>query len=122
MLIMPQKKIKFMDKIVANNLKKLRETARYTQDQVAQILGLSRSAYSNYEAGTREVPYDIIERASDLYGCDMEILFYENENVDSLIMASAFRIEGLSAEDSKEIIRFKDIVKSYIKMESLEMR
>lgn len=122
MLSMPQKKIKFMDKIVANNLKKLRETARYTQDQVAQILGLSRSAYSNYEAGTREVPYDIIERASDLYGCDMEILFYENENVDSLIMASAFRIEGLSAEDSKEIIRFKDIVKSYIKMESLEMR
>lgn len=111
-----------MDKIVANNLKKLRETARYTQDQVAQILGLTRSAYSNYEAGTREVPYDIIERASDLYGCDMEILFYENENVDSLIMASAFRIEGLSAEDSKEIIRFKDIVKSYVKMESLEMR
>lgn len=54
--------------MLANNLKKLRETAFYTQEQVSQALGVSRSAYSNYESGEREVPYDILEKASNLFG------------------------------------------------------
>ena len=111
-----------MDKTIARNLKKLRETARYTQDEVAQALGITRSAYSNYESGDREVPYDVIEKASDFFGCDMTVLFEENENVDAMILASAFRIDGIAPEDAGEIMRFKDIVKSYLKMEAIEAR
>ena len=111
-----------MDRIIARNLKKLRETARYTQDEVAQALGITRSAYSNYESGDREVPYDVIEKASDFFGCDMTVLFEENENVDAMILASAFRIDGIAPEDAGEIMRFKDIVKSYLKMEAIEAR
>ena len=96
--------------------------ARYTQDDVAQALGITRSAYSNYESGEREAPYDILEKASDLFGCEMFVLFEENENVEALILASAFRLEGLTETDSAEIIRFKDIVKSYLKMEAIEAR
>ena len=111
-----------MDKIIARNIKKLRETARYTQDEVAQALGVTRSAYSNYESGDREVPYDVIENASDFFGCDMAVLFEENENVDAMILASAFRLDGMTADDAAEIMRFKDIVKSYLKMEAIEAR
>ena len=111
-----------MDKTIARNLKKLRETARYTQDEVAQALGITRSAYSNYESGDREVPYDVIEKASDFFGCDMTVLFEENENVDAMILASAFRIDGIAPEDAGEIMRFKDIVKSYLKMEAIGAR
>ena len=111
-----------MDKTIARNLKKLRETARYTQDEVAQALGITRSAYSNYESGDREVPYDVIEKASDFFGCDMTVLFEDNENVDAMILASAFRIDGIAPEDAGEIMRFKDIVKSYLKMEAIEAR
>ena len=111
-----------MDKTIARNLKKLRETARYTQDEVAQALGITRSAYSNYESGDREVPYDVIEKASDFFGCDMMVLFEENENVDAMILASAFRIDGIAPEDAGEIMRFKDIVKSYLKMEAIGAR
>lgn len=111
-----------MDRIIAHNIKKLRETARYTQDEVAQALGITRSRYSNYESGDREIPYDIIEKASDFFGCDMTVFFEENENVDALILASAFRIDGMTADDAHEILRFKDIVKSYLKMETIENR
>ncbi|MDE7080883.1 MAG: helix-turn-helix domain-containing protein [Muribaculaceae bacterium] len=111
-----------MDKIIARNIKKLRETARYTQDEVALALGVTRSAYSNYESGDREVPYDVIEKASDFFGCDMAVLFEENENVDAMILASAFRLDGMTADDAAEIMRFKDIVKSYLKMEAIEAR
>ena len=111
-----------MDKTIAQNLKKLRETSRYTQDELAQALGITRSAYSNYESGDREVPYDVIEKASDFFGCDMMVLFEDNENVDAMILASAFRIDGIAPEDAGEIMRFKDIVKSYLKMEAIEAK
>jgi transcriptional regulator with XRE-family HTH domain len=111
-----------MNTIIANNLKKLRQAARYTQDEVANALGITRSAYSNYESGEREAPYDVLERASNFFGCDMYVLFEENQNIDALILASAFRIDGITAEDATEIMRFKDIVKSYIKMEAIEAK
>lgn len=66
------------------------------------------------------MPYDVIENASDFFGCDMTLLFEENENVDALMLASAFRIEGITLEDASEIMHFKDIVKSYLKMEAIE--
>lgn len=111
-----------MNKNISRNLKKLRETARYTQDEVAHALGITRSAYSNYESGDREMPYDVIEKASDFFGCDMMVLFEDNENVDAMILASAFRIDGIAPEDAGEIMRFKDIVKSYLKMEAIEAK
>ena len=111
-----------MDKVIAYNLKKLRETACYTQEETAQALGITRSAYSNYESGDRDVPYDVIEKASDFFGCDMTMLFEENEVGDAMILASAFRIDGIAPEDTAEILRFKDIVKSYLKMEAIEAK
>lgn len=111
-----------MSNTIATNLKKFREAARYTQDEVAQALRITRSAYSNYESGEREAPYDVLEKVSDLFGCDMYLLFEENENADAMILASAFRLDGLTDEDAAEIVRFKDIVKSYLKMEAIEAK
>lgn len=111
-----------MSNAISTNLKKLREAARYTQDEVAQALGITRSAYSNYESGEREAPYDVLEKVSDLFGCDMYVLFEENENADAMILASAFRLDGLTDEDAAEIVRFKDIVKSYLKIEAIEAK
>lgn len=109
-----------MSNTIATNLKKLREAAHYTQDEVAQALGITRSAYSNYESGEREAPYDVLEKLSDLFGCDMYVLFEANENADAMILASAFRLDGLTDEDAVEIVRFKNIVKSYLKMEAID--
>lgn len=111
-----------MNNIIATNLRKLRETARYTQDEVAKALGVNRSAYSNYESGIREPPYDILEKASHLFGCEMEMFFEENESADALILATAFRIDCLTEADMQEVMRFKDIVKSYLKMEAIEAK
>lgn len=62
---------------MARNIKKLRETVRYTQDEVVQTLGVTTSAYSNYnyENVDIEVSYDVIEKASDFFGCDMTMFF-----------------------------------------------
>lgn len=100
----------------------LREIARYTQKEVAHAIGITRSAYSNYESGDREIPYDVIEKASDFFGCNMTALFEKNENVDAMILASAFRLDSISPEDAGEILKFEDIVKFYLKMEAIEAK
>ena len=94
--------MKTINQIIGENLKKIRELSGFTQEQIAKSIGIERSAYSNYEGGTREVPYDILEKLSD------------NE-----ILATAFRISDLEDDDLKEIANFKDIVKSYLKMERI---
>lgn len=105
--------------IIAKNIKMLREANRFTQDNVAKFLGIGRSAYSNYELGTREIPLDILEKLTDLYGVDLYLLFEENETAVKNMLVTAFRIDDLSQEDLNAIAVFKRIVKNYIKLDML---
>ena len=46
-------------------------------------------------------------------------MFEDNVQTNNEIMATAFRISNLGENDLKEIAAFKDIVKSYLKMERI---
>ena len=112
------KQYQIMNKIIGNNLKKIRVISSYTQEEVAIALGINHSAYSNYESGEREIPIDLLEKASVLFGCELYV-FFEEKLSEDMILATAFRIEDLNDNDLQEIIHFKEIVKSYIKMDQL---
>lgn len=105
--------------IVGRNLKALREANGYTQEQVANFLGIGRSAYANYEAGERETPMEVMERASELFGCELALLFDEDEQAVKNMLVCAFRADNLSVNDMKEVAAFKNIVLNYMKMERL---
>ena len=111
--------MKTMNQVVGENLKKIRELSGFTQEEVAKSIGVERSTYSNYEGGTREIPYPVLENISNLFGCEPYILFEDNIQTDNEILATAFRISDLEENDLKEIANFKDIVKSYLKMERI---
>ena len=111
--------MKTMNQVVGENLKKMRELSGFTQEQIAQSIGIERSTYSNYEGGTREIPYGILENISNLFGCEAFVLFEDSVHADNEIMATAFRISDLEENDLKEIAVFKDIVMSYLKMERI---
>lgn len=104
---------------IARNVKLLREASGFTQKHVADFLGIQRSTYSNYETGDRELPLPVMEKLADLYGCDTFALYEENMNVMESMLATAFRVDDLSAEDMAQIADFKRIVKSYLKMDYL---
>lgn len=111
--------MKTINQIIGENLKKIRLLSGFTQEQVAKSIAIERSAYSNYEGGTREIPYTVLENISNLFGCEPFILFEDNIQTNNEIMATAFRISDLEDNDLKEIAQFKDIVKSYLKMERI---
>ena len=108
-----------MKSILGKNLKKLREANCFTQKQVSSFLGLTRSAYSNYELGGREAPLSVLEKVSDLFGCDLSDLFEENDSIVDNMLTCAFRVDGLDDADVVEIASFKNIVKNYLKMKRL---
>ena len=43
---------------IYKRIRELRDRNNYTQDQVAAVLAISRSAYSNYENGIRTIPVE----------------------------------------------------------------
>lgn len=45
----------------------LRKRRNYTQQQVADYLGISRGAYANYEIGNREPDADTLAKLAELY-------------------------------------------------------
>lgn len=69
-------------------LKSLREKFNYSQNSVAQFLGVSRQMYIKYESGDVEPPVKVVAALSGLYKVpynviiDNEMLNYSQKNTD----------------------------------------
>ena len=105
--------------IIAKNIKLLREASNYTQENVASFLGIGRSAYANYESGDRELPLASMEKLADLYGCDAYLFYEDNVNVVESMLATAFRVDNLSATDMEQIAAFKRVVKNSLMLDTM---
>lgn len=57
-----------------NVFKNLRIKSGYTQDGLAEAIGISRSAVSMYETGNREPDFETLERIADFFNVDMNYL------------------------------------------------
>ena len=55
-------------------LRTLRKQAKMTQPELAEKLGVSRSAISMYESGSREPNFAMLEAIADLFNVDMNTL------------------------------------------------
>lgn len=61
---------KSFDKKIVERLKEMRIKSKLTQKEVADKMGLTRTAISNYENGIREVSIIIFEKLSNIYKCN----------------------------------------------------
>lgn len=55
-------------------IKELRQDKDLTQQQLADYLHVSRSAYRNYENGERAIPIEILSELADYYNTSIEFL------------------------------------------------
>lgn len=72
---------------LAYNLKRYREAYGFTQQALAERLGISRQAYSNYETAKRDPDLDLLTRLCDVYDITLDQLartpFSEDEFKES---------------------------------------
>lgn len=65
-------------KYVSNNLRSYRARAGYTQDKVAEILGISRITYCDYEVNPQKVKVEMLQQIADVLNCKLSDFFVEN--------------------------------------------
>lgn len=58
----------------ARKLKMLRKSKGWTQDELANRLGVSRSKIGNYELGLREPGFEDLEAVADIFNCSIAFL------------------------------------------------
>lgn len=56
------------------NLSALRNSHHYTQEQLADKLGVTRQTISKWEMGVSEPSLDLLDKIADLYGCTVDEL------------------------------------------------
>jgi transcriptional regulator with XRE-family HTH domain len=65
-------------------LTKLRNQHGFTQQRVADSLGISRGAYANYEIGTREPDAENLKKLAELYNVTVDYLLTgRTDNINS---------------------------------------
>lgn len=66
--------------IIAERIKTLRKEKGYTQEQLAEMLGLNaKSSVANYESGANSPSDDIKLKLCEIFGCTMDYLIGKNE-------------------------------------------
>lgn len=107
-----------MQKIIGNNISKIRKTQGLTQDNIASYLGVSRVQVSHYERGERTISVADLNKISALLGVELSELFEDDLDLQNLNLAFAFRRDN-SESDLEQIASFKKMVMNYLKMERI---
>lgn len=55
-------------------IRELRQERRLTQRQVAELLQISRSAYSSYERGAYDIPLEVICGIADIHHTSLDYI------------------------------------------------
>lgn len=68
---------------LGDKLSKLRKENNFTQEQLADVLGVSRQAISKWESNITYPETDKLIRMSELFNCSLDYLLKEAEETDS---------------------------------------
>lgn len=74
-----------MNEILGNRIRTLRTAKQYTQEQIAEKIGISRQKYARIENGTNSITLDILSKIAnilDVSVSDITKILDEVENVE----------------------------------------
>lgn len=105
---------------VGQRIKDLRTSRGLTQEQLADILKISKSRIGMYEIGQREPNFEMLEALADYFNVDMNFLLGKSDTPNQLVWASrlgeinqSVDLEKLQADIAKEEQAEKMIVAQY---------
>lgn len=84
-----------------SNIKKIRSLKNYTQQHLADILGLTRAAVSSYEEGRAEPKIETLMRASQIFGVSVDDFINKKLTVNEVSHFKIPEIAPQTAPDEK---------------------
>ncbi len=95
-----------LDRVIATNLKRLRETAKLTQPQVADHLSIAYQSYQKMEAGRHSFRVFTLDRLGVLYNKRLQDFLIGGEGITPpAIIKAQMLMLGMSDEDRETCIR-----------------
>jgi len=88
--------------MLKDRLRELRKEKGFSQYEAARRLGFSRGKLANYEQGTREPDYEVLEKLADFYECTTDYLLGRSELTISQEKLLRDVEKNLSIEEIKE--------------------
>lgn len=99
---------------IGNKLIQLRKRNKFTQNEIADKLGIARSTYSNYERNYNEPDLTVLAKLSSIYDVTIDYLLDMERNItvlkdDERILLSKFN--QLNDNDKNDIVDYIDYKK-----------
>lgn len=76
---------KIFYKNLGQNLKHLRKSSGYTQEQYGSFFNLTKSAIVNYENGIRKIPIDLLHQISMFHNVTIDSLICKKQTIKEVI-------------------------------------
>jgi len=105
--------------LLAARLKEMREYLSLSQEEVAQMLQIPRSAISLIESGERRVEALELKRFAEIYKCPLDYLTGSPEEESGKSREIAFLAKAaakLSPKDREELMRFAEFLNAKNKL------
>ncbi len=112
--------------VLGENIKKIRvKSTRYSQQDMADFLGVDRNTYANWERGENDIKSEFIPKLAELFDVTIEDLFTpekdnsvsitqkHNEGKDNSILNGAVIV----ITDKEAIYKLAEVIKENIKKE-----
>jgi transcriptional regulator with XRE-family HTH domain len=102
-------------KTLGERLREAREYVGFSQEDVAEFLGISRSALSLIESGQRKVDALELKKLAGLY--KRPVGYFTGEKIEEVTYSAdiahlARKASDLSSEDREELARFADFLRA----------
>lgn len=108
-----------------DEFKKLRIDGKYTQEDLAKFLEVSKSTISMYESGSRIPGLEMLEAIADFFNIDMNRLTsseisttnasYARNETERKILLLARHLDKIPAEKRERIVKnFEDTIDTYL--------
>ena len=94
---------------LVQRLRNLRDKYGYTQQDVAERIGVGKSAYRYYENNDRRIPVDVLARVGTLYNVSMDELLGNSCRMDT---PSNIIHGNFTKEQLQKIQKYAELVKN----------
>lgn len=94
---------------LGQKLKDLRKSRGFTQEQLGEYIGLTKSAIVNYESGIRKIPLDMLSKLADFHAVSIDSLF-EREKTLQNVLESKLSKNPLSERQEQLLVGFIEIL------------
>lgn len=107
-----------MSSKIGTKLRILRKTKGYTQQHLADLLGVQRATISNYEIGRRSPHIKELERIAELLGVNLEYFGVTNNDLTELVAKARVVFDDDDIPLEEKTKAYKEILKLYLDLDA----